>query len=285
MESVRVQSGAIEPVEVLAVGFDRVGLIGLTNLKIRARRLSDGKFLDWSDNQWKAVGISQLLETLTPVDAANAPGRYQLATASHPNGLDFSILAMPAADAVVVTALQDGSPQNAGNFPQEGEIKVGDYVDHVDQAISANATPAEVALALQAIRLHQLVDDSPGATPAAAGTYVRQIIDNLAKKPEYVVLCSFGLNSTSGALEGLVWVESGNLILNSGVLSTCVVGWYDKAGVLQFTMTDTAPDAQGFYKVEKAAPGLVRGRIYYATAAVVITGFGIVSGGKGNFTF
>lgn len=241
MESVRVQSGATEPVEVLAVDSSRAGLVGLTNLKIRVRRLSDGKFLDWDDNVWKSTGIVQLLETLTKVDDTNAPGRYQLATASHPNGLDFSILSMPAADAVVVTALQDGSPQNAINFPQEGEIKVGDYVDHIDRAISSIAT--------------------------------------------HVVLCTFGFNSTSGALEGLVWVESGNLILNSGALGACTVRWRDKDGVLLFTMVDTAPDAQGFYKVEKAAPGLVSGRVYYATAEVVITGFGTVSGGKGNFTF
>jgi len=60
---------------------------------IRICRNSDGFFLDWDDDTFKAVGsVTTLDQALTEKDATNAPGVYTLSSASHPDGLDTSII-------------------------------------------------------------------------------------------------------------------------------------------------------------------------------------------------
>lgn len=287
MASVReIQTGAQEPIEALVVGAGRVRLAGLTNLKLFVTRKSDGLYLDWSDNSFKVYGAATKVNSvLAPADATNSPGLYQLHEApDHLNSfLDFSkLVGKVAGDHYLFTVFQDGAPQTAINTPQAGEVKEGGYVDYIDQAISENASPAEVQTELRAIRLHQLVSVNPGAVQPGAGTYIKQLLD--AQDQRYLVLCSFSYNPTADRLEGIVWVESGSLIY-SGAMGTCTVRWYDKDGVEQFSMSDAAPDAQGFFKVEKSGPALAKNQVYYATAEVPVTGFGPVSGGKGNFTF
>lgn len=289
MASVRhIQTGASEPIQVLAVNAARQRLTGLTNLKLFVQRKSDGLYLDWADNAFKAYGAAtKVNSTLVPADATGSPGLYHLnETPDHLDGfLDFSALAGKVdGDHYLLTAFQDGVPQSAVNLPQVGEVVEGSWLDFIDQAISDNATPAEVQDELRAIRLHQLVSVNPGAVQPGAGTYIKQILDALGGAT-YQVLCTFSYNPTADRLEGIVWIESGSLVFNDASLGACTVRWYDKDGVEQFSMADASPDAQGFYKVEKQGPGLAKNQVYYATAEVAITGYGTVSGGKGNFTF
>lgn len=281
-----IQTGAKEPIGALVVDAARSRLTGLTNLKLFVQRKSDGFYLDWNDDTFKVRGaVGQMDTVLVPADATGSPGLYHLDEGVHQDSFfDFAALTnKTAGDHYVFTAYQDGAPQNAVNMPQVGEVVEGDWLDYIDQAISDNATPSEVQDELRAIRLHHLVAVNPGAIPPNTGTYIKQILDGIGGS--YQVLCTFSYNPDADRLEGIVWVESGNLVFNNAALDSCIVRWYDKDGVEQFSMSDATPDAQGFFKVEKQGPGLSKNQVYYATAEVVITGVGSVSGGKGNFTF
>lgn len=162
--------------------------------------------------------------------------------------------------------------------------------------VSATAAPGEYRTALDTSAItNPIADDTYMVTivqdgangaanvPQVGEVRVGQWVDKIGNA--YSVLCSFSYNPTADRLDGLVWVESGNFVFNTPALGACEVRWYSKDGSLLFTITDAAPDAQGFYKVEKQGPGLAKNNIYYAVASVVIAGVGTVTGGKGNFTF
>lgn len=290
MTTVRIQTGDIEPVEVLAIDSSRVRLTGLTNLKVKVRRQSDSNLFDWSTNEFVASPVL-FLQDLEEVDPVNFPGEYRLNATPHIRGFNTSSVVNPVVDDIYfVTVEQVGSPQTAIGAPWRGEIKVGSFVDNIDEPISDQATPSEVSAEVKACMqfygLDHLVSVNPGIVPPAANTYIRQILDNQAAAATvYTVLQTYSYNATSDTLEGIIWLESGNLVFNDPSLAGCTVSWYDAAGSLQFSMSDATPDSQGFYRVSQATPGLGSDSIYYAVAEVVITGTGTVSGGKGNFTF
>lgn len=286
--TVRVQTGEKEFVGALIIGRQNERLSGLSNIMLAIRRVSDGNYFDWSDNYFKPfITLTQFYETLIEPDSSNNPGFYHLHNATHQNGeFDFSAINNKvASDTYHFTVIQEAVPQTASNVPQIGEIKEGGFIDYIDSSISGAATPSEVQDELRAIRLHQLLSVNPGAIQAGTGTYIKQIIDLLGEKPSYVVLQTYSYNQTSDRLDGIVWVESGDIVFNSASLGACTVNWYDRGGVLQWSEVDAAPDTQGFYKIEKATPGLALDSLYYAVAEVEITGVGTISGGKGNFTF
>lgn len=137
MSSVRIKTGDLEPIGVLVV--DRsvppAPMVGLTNIMLRIRRASDDKFLDWSDNTFKdGASVAQLTLQLTEVNSTYAAGWYHLDSPAkgHDGGFDTSSIVNPVDDdAYVFTAIQDGPPQTAGNMPQTGEVKVGQWVDEI----------------------------------------------------------------------------------------------------------------------------------------------------------
>lgn len=96
---------------------------------IRICRNSDGFFLDWSDDTFKAVGsVTTLDQALMEKDAINAPGIYVLSSVNHPTGLDTSILSVldPSVDeSLVVIPNVTGPPRNVA----PGEIKLKCLVD------------------------------------------------------------------------------------------------------------------------------------------------------------
>lgn len=286
MNVVHIQTGTKEPIEVMAVDSLRTRLTSLSNLKLKIRRVSDGFYFDWSDDNFKA-SPAQLFETLVQVDSVNSPGEYKLDNASHIDGFDTSAIVNPnSTDIYRVAVIQDGLPQNAINFPQIGEIKVGGWIDYIDQLISDNASPAEVVQALRDFGLDHLVAVNPGIVPPAAGTYVRQILDNqaslLAKPIIYSLQQNWSYNKTTDTLVGQVWIESQNLVVTSP--TNCSVTWYDEAETAMFTITDPTPDARGVFQVTKSAPGLQGNKAYYAEAAVTVPAFGTVRAIKGSFT-
>ena len=128
--TVQIQSGAKEPIVVMVVDDNSDLIIGLTDIKLKVRRNSDGFYLDWLDNTFKPV-VTQLLQSLEEVSPAFSPGEYRLNTVDHVDGFDTSTFvgALPE-EVYFFTAIQDGG-LNASNVPQIGEIKVGGYVDNV----------------------------------------------------------------------------------------------------------------------------------------------------------
>jgi len=284
---VRIQTGAVEPIEVLAVDVLRRRLTGLTNIKVLIRRLSDGLHLDWLSNLFAPIPV-QLFQALTEVSATYSPGAYHLATAPHSSGFDpGSIGNVNPDDTYVVTAVQDGDPQNAVNLPQVGEIKVGDWLDFIDEPISDGATPDEVRDELRNFGLDHLVSVNPGIVPPAAGTYIRQVLD---KEDEilsqlgsvYSLQQNWSYNKALDQLVGQIWVESGNLVVPAP--TSCSVTWYDAAEAAIWTIADAVPDPRGVFLLTKDAPGLLANKPYYSKASVAVTGYGVVEAIKGAFT-
>lgn len=128
--SVRIKTGEKEPIVVLIVDQNGDPLTGLSNIEIKVRRGSDGFYLDWSDNVFKA-SPTQLLEALEEISATFSPGEYQLNTPTHVDGLDTStFVQLVDEEQYFVTCVQDGA-DTASNVPQIGEIKVGGFVDDI----------------------------------------------------------------------------------------------------------------------------------------------------------
>jgi hypothetical protein len=285
--AVRIQTGGKEPIEVLAVDALQDRLTGLVNLAVSVRRVSDDWVLDWNDDTFRAAPTRQW-ELLTEIDATLSPGEYRLDNASHDKGLDTSAFTNAVADDVYrIIVVQQGTPQNAANFPQHGEIKVGDWLDFIDEAISAQATPAEVKAEMVALGLDHLISVNPGVVPPAANTYIRQILDKLdaaaaADANRYWVQQSWSYSQADGKVVGQVWVEAGNLVVAAP--ASCSVTWYDDSGTALWTEAGVGPDAQGVFRIEKTGPGLTSNRSYYSIASVAITGYGTVKGAKGQFT-
>jgi hypothetical protein len=285
--SVNIKTGDAEPIEVSITDFFGAPLPGLTTIKARVRRLSDLFYFDWTDNTFRAGGsVARMLEALTPVNPTYSRGEYHLNTVDHPGAWDTSKIANPAVDDIYhVTVIEDGSSL-AGNVPQVGEIKVGRWVDLVDVSVSSRASPSEVQAELRSIRLHTLVSVNPGIVPPATGTYVRQILDKedrlLVGGDVCVLKQSFAYDPIAEKLTGQIWLEKNNAVVLTAVSAT--VSWFDADGVLLFTMTDAGADPQGFFKVEKPTPGLVRNRSYYSVATVALPGLGNVISGKGALT-
>ena len=287
--AVRIQTGDIEPVEIFVLDVFGQPLAGLSNLRLHIRRRSDDFFFDWNDNTFKTpTALVQQQVTLSEIDPTFDPGRYKLAAGTHSNGFDTSAIVNANPDDVYfLTVNQVGAPQNAGNVPQIGEIKVGDYVDFLDQVVSDCAAPADVTAALEAIGLDHLVQTSPGAVPPTTGTYIAQLLDGISPNAGFVVLQSFSYNRTADRFDGVVWVERAGLVFDTVAdMGACTVRLFDRDGTLVHTMVDASPDAQGVYKVEQANPSLSSENLYYAVAVIAIAGIpgGLVSGAKGMFT-
>jgi hypothetical protein len=92
---------------------------GLTSVKMKVRRKSDGFVLDWSDLTFKAVGtvVTLLSPAFVEFSAAAFPGEYSavlaLDTLVPPNTLDT----------YQVTVVEDGT-DTVDNLPQVGEVRV-----------------------------------------------------------------------------------------------------------------------------------------------------------------
>jgi len=282
--SVRVQTGAKEPIGVLAIDSAKSGLVDLTNLMLRIRRVSDDYHFDWSDNTFKAAP-TQLLVALSQVDKTNSPGAYKLDYGVHTDGFDTGQIANAVDDDTYhLLVTQEGSPQNADNRPWEGELKVGDWVDYFDQSISDNASPTEVRAELVGFGLDHLVSVNPGVVPPASGTYIRQLLDgqDVLLAQGYSLQQNWSYHKNLDQLLGQVWVEYGGLIITAPI--SCSVTWYDSNEVAIFTVTDAAPDARGVFLLSKDTPGLQTNKPYYAEAMVEVPGYGTVKAIKGAFT-
>lgn len=154
---VNISTGEIETLNTEPIVDRYTGdfLTGLTNVKAKIRRISDDLMLDWSDYTFKAAGsVTQKLLTFTEVDATNFPGEYMVdfntASITNPNSDDI----------YQVTVIEDGT-EDAANLPQTGEIRVGDWVDSIQNiltnVLSVNSrlplTPANEATAALILKI------------------------------------------------------------------------------------------------------------------------------------
>lgn len=288
MSSVRIQTGDTEPIESLVVDVQGEPITGLTNLYVVLRRVSNGSaYFDWADNTFKAVP-TQLKQQMVEIDSSRSPGAYRLDAAPHTKGFNTSVITNPQAnDTYVFRLVQDGSPQNAANVPQIGEIKVGQWVDNIDVEISSRATIDDVRSVHREFGLDHLVSVNPGIVPPAANTYIRQILDKLDNLETTIeggifVHQNYSYNITTDVLTGNVWAESANLVVSNPTNTT--ITFYNSNGVAQFTMTDNAPDAQGIFRIEHPSPGFVRFEPYYSIAQITLDGGDVVAAAKGSYT-
>jgi len=128
-----IQTGDKEPILVLV--FDEMNdpLTDKTDIKLKVRRRSDGKYLDWDDNTFKfPASVIELLSPLEEISKTYSPGEYWLNRTGHERGFDTSSLIDPNPnDVYFFTAVQDGG-DDAWNLPQTGQIRVGGALDEVN---------------------------------------------------------------------------------------------------------------------------------------------------------
>jgi hypothetical protein len=136
METIRIQNGQTERIEVLAVDAAGTPLAGLADVLLAIRRVSDGYWLDFADNTFKTSGWTTRQQTMIEISPSLDPGKYYY---------DFD-----------TTGFSDDDYQiradcvSAANFPLIGEVKAGGYVGNLDAAVSSRATVAGIWNALTA---------------------------------------------------------------------------------------------------------------------------------------
>ncbi len=127
MTALRITTGTVEPIQILAADVLGAPLPGKTDLFVRVRRDSDGFYLDWADLVFKAAGWTTRDQLLTEQDAVLAPGLYAvtggLDTATFTDDPDLLIISLqtPGTDAVL---------------PTPAELKVGQYVDDIPTTLA-----------------------------------------------------------------------------------------------------------------------------------------------------
>jgi hypothetical protein len=284
----RIPSGAKVPLEAFIISAIGEPLAGKADIKLRCRRSSDDKLLDWADQTFKTAGTcTQPLEVLEEVDAANDPGYYRLNTAEHVRGFDTSALVNPAVEDHYSFTIVQTPGNDASNVPQYVQLDVGGWIDYLDASIAARATPAQVytqsGAALSAVGLDHLVATTPGGAPAADGTYMKQMIDKLDSLliggRVYRIKQNWVYNPATDTITGQVWCESDNQVV--AVPLGLSVAWCNAVGTVMFNLTDDAPDAHGIFNVNKVAPGLVKNTSYYSLATVTTTEVGDITASFG----
>lgn len=289
MNTVRIKTGATEPIEIMVVNALGAPLTGLTNVKVKVRRVSNANFFDWSDNTFKpGPSCSQLLQPLQEINATYGSGEYRLNSTPHVKGFNTAAITNAYANDVYrITVVQDGSPSSAANVPQIGEIKVGEWVDYFDDYISNHVSLDDMRDIIREFGLDHLVSVNPGIVPPAANTYIRQVLDKIdaltiTAESGFDVKQNWAYNPTADTLIGQAWLEHANIVYTTP--TSVVVTWYRDDGTSLFTLTSATHDAQGLFRLEQVTPGLVRNAAYYAIASFVVPGEGPIVGCKGTFT-
>lgn len=129
MQSVRIQTGDEERIEALILDGALDPLTGKSDILLSIRRVSDGFWLDFNDDTFKSTGWTTRQLAMTETDATNDPGAYHY-------DFDTSAITNAAADDTYQVRVDQSPGTDAANVPLTGEIKVGHFVDDIDQAIS-----------------------------------------------------------------------------------------------------------------------------------------------------
>lgn len=126
----RIQSNQSEEIRVTALDSNGDFLTGLGTVSgtnpvlIEIQRNSDGFYFDFNDLTFKNSGWTTRQEQMTEVNATYSPGTY------------YYIFSTIAEDVYYFRVTCD----DASNSPWEGELKVGEFVDFIDVAISSRSS-------------------------------------------------------------------------------------------------------------------------------------------------
>ncbi len=145
METVRIQNGQTERVEILALDADGNPATGLTDVLLSIRRWYNNQWQwkDFADNTFKSSGWTTRQIVMTEVSASLEPGVYYY---------NFDTTGFPDSDYEFWV-----ESNTAANLPGRGELKTGGYVDNLDAAISdvklkTDNLPADTNAALKIIQ-------------------------------------------------------------------------------------------------------------------------------------
>lgn len=129
--SVRVQTGAIEPIEAMALDIFGEPLTGKTDIKVWIRRISDNFYYDWSNNTFES-SPAQLSQELVEISSSKSPGEYRLYSPPyHINGFDTGAPTNKVMDDTYEITVDQVGGSDVSNLPEIGEIKVGQFVDDI----------------------------------------------------------------------------------------------------------------------------------------------------------
>ena len=124
----RIRTGATEPIYVYAVKTNGKPFTGLTDIYVRLSRVSDGKYLDWSDMTFKSSGHTTKNKVLSEVDPLDGKGLYRVT-----GNLNTSLITNPVInDTYTVIPIQ--TPGTNAKLPGPDQIQVGDWVDAITNA-------------------------------------------------------------------------------------------------------------------------------------------------------
>jgi hypothetical protein len=214
MSTVRIQTGATEPIQLFVVESNGTPLTGLSDLYVRLRR-GDGKYLDWADMTFKASSWATKDKPLAEADATGAPGLYEVV-----GGLDTALVTNAVAnDDYVVVPLQ--TPGTDARLPSPGVIQVGKWADRLDANVSTRATQTSVdALSpLSAAQVTAAVWDVARTAHVASGTFgesvklnasglqtdaVNEIVDTVWDEPNATHLDPGSMGEKMGRLDAAV---------------------------------------------------------------------------------
>jgi hypothetical protein len=126
MTSVRIQTGDTERIEALMLDGSLAPVTGLSNVLLSIRRVSDDFWYDFNDDTFKSSGWTTRQQQMSETDSTNDQGVYDW-------DFDTSSITNAATDDTYVLRVDCAS---AENVPQQGEIKVGAFMDDLDSPVS-----------------------------------------------------------------------------------------------------------------------------------------------------
>lgn len=113
-----IQLGATEPINtVVMVDSSGDTLPALSDVLLSIRRQSDGQYLDFDDNTFKASGWTTIQQTMSVLDATNSAGIYTYNWDTSPHSEDTYTMRIESA--------------TADNPVLVGELKVGGVLDRL----------------------------------------------------------------------------------------------------------------------------------------------------------
>jgi hypothetical protein len=158
----RNQTGATESIQAAILDENNLAITGLSDIVVSIRRISDDFFYDFSDDTFKTSGWTTKEQTLSEVDATDAPGEYAYSW-------DTSAITNETANDTYVIKVEQSPLDAARNVPQYGEIKAGQYVDYIDASI--NGVPAATDTTLSSAHGSGSWEGTPSAAEMAAAVW------------------------------------------------------------------------------------------------------------------
>lgn len=224
-------------IEHLAVDSSGAALTGVTDLKARVRRTSDGLFYDWSDSTFKTgASVTTLNQTMSEVSATYDPGHYSL---SWPGA---------AAGEYVVTVTQTGT--TVKNVPATITFHVGALAT-ASALATVQADTDDIQARLPAALVGGRIDASVGAVAnnaITAAAIAADAIDGDAIAASAVTELQSGLATSSAQTTAQTSLSD----IQGRLPAALVSGRIDASvGAMQTdTLTATALDASAVAEIQ-----------------------------------